>query len=72
MATVLEKYTTEEQRSGVRLLWAKGPSAKDIHKEMIPVYVGKCLSRKAIHNCVEKCSKISLMTKRLKQECGSG
>jgi hypothetical protein len=35
-------------------LWAKGLNAKDIHKEMCPVYVGKCLSRKAVHNWVEK------------------
>jgi hypothetical protein len=31
-------------------LWAKGFNAKDIHKEMFPVYDGKCLSRKAVHN----------------------
>jgi hypothetical protein len=72
MVTVFEKYTTEEQRSVVRLLWAKIQSAKDINREMFPVYVGKCLSRKAIHNCVEKRSKFSLMTKVLKRECGSG
>jgi hypothetical protein len=53
MATVLE-YITEEQRSVVRFLWAKGPNAKDIHKEKIPVYGGKCLSRKAVHNWVKK------------------
>jgi hypothetical protein len=34
MATVLEKCTREEQRSGVPFLWAKGLNAKDIHKEM--------------------------------------
>jgi hypothetical protein len=48
MATVLE-YTTEEQRCVVRFLWAKGLNAKDINKEMFPVYGGKCLSRKAFH-----------------------
>jgi hypothetical protein len=32
MATVLELRTTEEQRSIVHFLWAKGPRAKDIHK----------------------------------------
>jgi hypothetical protein len=32
---------------------AKGLNAKDIHKEMFPVYGGKFLSRKAIHNWVE-------------------
>jgi hypothetical protein len=37
-------------------LWAKELSAKDIHKEMLPVYGGKCLSRKAVHNWVEKFS----------------
>jgi hypothetical protein len=37
-------------------LWAKGHSAEDIHKEMFPVYGGKCLSRKAVHNWVEKFS----------------
>jgi hypothetical protein len=30
-------------------LWAKGLNAKDIHKDMFPVYGGKCLSRKAVH-----------------------
>jgi hypothetical protein len=40
----------------VRFLWAKGLNLKDIHKEMFPVYGGKCLSRKAVHNWVEKFS----------------
>jgi hypothetical protein len=34
MATVLEEYTPEEQRSVVRFLWTKGLNAKDIHKEI--------------------------------------
>jgi hypothetical protein len=37
-------------------LWAKGPDAKDIHKEMFPVYGGNCLSRKAVDNWVENLS----------------
>jgi hypothetical protein len=37
-------------------LWAKGLTAKDIHKEMFRVYGGKCLPRKVFHNCVEKFS----------------
>jgi hypothetical protein len=32
MATVHEECSTEEQRSVVRFLWAKGLNAKDIHK----------------------------------------
>jgi hypothetical protein len=31
---VLEEYITEEQRSVVHFLWAEGPNAKDIQKEM--------------------------------------
>jgi transposase len=54
MTTVLAEFTTEEQRSVVRFLWAKGLNVNDVHKEMFPVYVGKCLSRKAIHNWIEK------------------
>jgi hypothetical protein len=50
MATVLEKCTTEVQRSVVCFLWAKGLNVKDIHKEKFPVYGGKCLSCKAVHN----------------------
>jgi hypothetical protein len=59
MVTVLEGvipiaaavYTTEEQNFVVLFfLWAKGLNAKDILKEMFPVYGGKCLSCKAIHN----------------------
>jgi hypothetical protein len=40
MATVLEGCTDEEQRSVVRFSWAKGLNAKDIHKEIFPVYGG--------------------------------
>jgi hypothetical protein len=38
----------------VRFLWAKGLNVKDIHREMYPIYGGKCLSRKAVHSLVEK------------------
>jgi hypothetical protein len=65
---VLEECTIEEQRSGVRFLWAKGLIAKDIHKEMFPVCGEKCLSPKAVHNWVANVS----LTKRLKRGCGSG
>jgi hypothetical protein len=49
MATVLEVRITEEQHFVVRSLLAKGLNAKDIRKEMFPVYGGKCLSSKAVH-----------------------
>jgi hypothetical protein len=56
MATMLEEYTTEEQHSVVRYLWAIGLNAKDIHKEMFPAYGGKWFSHKVVHNWVEKLS----------------
>jgi hypothetical protein len=56
IATVLENHTTKEQHSVVRFLWAKGLNAKNIHKEMFPVYGGKCSSHKAVHNWVDKFS----------------
>jgi hypothetical protein len=47
----LEEYTTEEQRSIVRFFGgAKELNAQDINKEMLPLYSGKCLSHKAVHN----------------------
>jgi hypothetical protein len=58
MATVLEEYTTEEQHFVMGfILWAKQLNEKDVHKEIFMVYGGKCLSRKAIHNWIEKFSK---------------
>jgi hypothetical protein len=35
MATMLEEYATEEQRSVVRFLWAKGLNSKDINKKSL-------------------------------------
>jgi hypothetical protein len=50
MATVLQEYTTKEQCSLVHFLWSRGLNAKDIHKEMFPVYDGKHLLHKVVHN----------------------
>jgi hypothetical protein len=56
MATVLKKCTTVEQRSDGRFCGQKDPNAKDIQKEVLPVYGGKRLSRKVVHNWVQKFS----------------
>jgi hypothetical protein len=40
MATVLEGCNTEEQRSVVSFLWAKGLTAKDMNKEVLSATVG--------------------------------
>jgi hypothetical protein len=50
-------------------LWAKRLNVKDIHKEIFPVYDGKCMSRKAFHSWL---ANVSIMMKRLKRRCGSG
>jgi transposase len=57
MATVLEECTTERQRSVVRFfVCAEELNAKASHREMFPFYGGKCLSRNAVRNWVEKFS----------------
>jgi hypothetical protein len=56
-------------------LWAKLLNAKNIDKDIFPVYGGKCLSRKAVHNWVGKTTLVAnvpLITRRLKSRCGSG
>jgi hypothetical protein len=39
--------------------WANGLNAKDVHKEMSPVYGGKCLSHKVVHNFSQGHSKVT-------------
>ena len=56
MAAPLNTCITIEQRGVVRFLWAKGMAAKDIHKEMLPMYGEHCLSRQAVRNWVQKFS----------------
>jgi hypothetical protein len=51
-------YYQRAELSCAFFLWKKGLNAKDIHKEMFPVYGGKCLSHKAVHNWVEKHGKL--------------
>jgi len=48
MAAPMNTCTTKEQRGVVRFLWAKVMAAKDIHKEMLPMYDEHCLSRQAV------------------------
>jgi hypothetical protein len=66
MTTLLEGVL---RKSSVQLRVFMGErfTEKYIHKEMFPVYGGKLLSRKAVHNRVVN---ISLMTKRLKGRFG--
>jgi hypothetical protein len=55
MATVLEVHTTEEQRFLVRF-WGPKTSLQRLFIRKFPVYAGKCLSLKVVHNWVEKFS----------------
>jgi hypothetical protein len=52
---MLKEYTAERQSSVVRFM-GKGPNVKVILKEMFLVHGGKCLSRKAVHNVVDRFS----------------
>jgi transposase-like protein len=52
----------------VRFLWAKGLNAKDIHKEMFPIYSGKCLLHTTIHNWVVKHGKYFADDKEVETE----
>ena len=44
----MKTFTTIEQHGVVRFLWAKDVAAKDIHKEMLPMYGEHYLSRQAV------------------------
>jgi len=48
MAAALNTCTTIEQRGVVRISWAKDMAAKDIYKEMLPMYGEHCLSCQAV------------------------
>jgi hypothetical protein len=75
VTTVLEEYISEEQHSLTCLLLAKGLNANYIHKEMLPIYGGKCLSHKEFTAGYLKTTLVAnilLMTKRLKQRYGNG
>ncbi|BFZ08992.1 hypothetical protein BsWGS_12031 [Bradybaena similaris] len=56
MVIVFTACTTEQQCAVVHFWGAKVLPAKDIHKEMFPIYADKCLSRKVVHSWVEKFS----------------
>ena len=57
MAAPLNMCTTIEQRGVVRFSWAEDMAAKDIHKEMLPMYGEHCPSHQVVHNWVQKFSK---------------
>jgi hypothetical protein len=54
MATVTEGVYYRKALFYCASLWAAGLNAKAIHEEMFPVYGGKYMSRKAVHNWVQK------------------
>jgi len=47
MAAPMNTCTMIEQRGVVQFLWAKDMAAKDIHKEMLPMYSEHFLSHQA-------------------------
>ena len=72
MAAHLNTCTMIEQRGVVRFLWAKDMAAKNIHKEMLPVYGEHCLSSQAtLYNNIFQGNAFLTMT-RLKELCARG
>jgi hypothetical protein len=69
MTIMPEVYTTKEQHSEVCVFffffwWAKGLNAKDIHKEMLPVYGGKCCMKQLttrLRNSLKDVQKLQMM-----------
>jgi hypothetical protein len=63
IVTVLEGILPKSSFLLCISLRARELTAKDIHREIYLIYGGKCLSRKAVHNWVEKfsqgCSKVA-------------
>jgi hypothetical protein len=55
-APLMSTCTKIEQRDVVRFFFLFNMEAKDIHKEMLPMYGEHCLSRQAVHNWVQKFS----------------
>jgi hypothetical protein len=53
-------------------LWARGLNAKNIEKEMFPIYIGKCLSRKAVYNWGQKRDKRFVDDEEVETEVRSG
>jgi hypothetical protein len=54
MVTMLGRVYYQRAALLCIFLWAKGLTAKDIHKEMFPVFGGKCTVHKVVHMWVEK------------------
>jgi hypothetical protein len=74
MATVLEEYTTDEQRSVVRFLWAKELNAKKkkiFLKKCFTFMVGSVFRVERFTSGSRNMANVTLMTKKLKRRCGS-
>jgi hypothetical protein len=52
--------------------WAKELNAKDSHKEIFPVYSGKCLSRKAVETGSRNSLKDVRISHMMKRRCKIG
>jgi hypothetical protein len=71
MVIVFEEYTTEEQRSVVRFLWAKGLNAKDIPKKCFLFTVGSVFRVKRFTTVLRNSFK-DVRCQMMKRSCGSG
>jgi hypothetical protein len=72
MTTVLEEYTTEEQRYVVRLCGQNDSMQSIFIKKYILLIVGSVCRVKQFTTGLRKVANVSVMTKGLKRRCGSG
>jgi hypothetical protein len=54
VTTVLQEGTITDQHGVVQFLEVKQYSAKDIHKDMLPLYRKNCMLSKVVYNWVEE------------------
>ena len=54
MDAPLPQCTREEQRTVVRFLWSKGSPGAEIHKRLLAQYGGNALSKRMVHEWIEK------------------
>jgi hypothetical protein len=62
MATTLEKWSREEVRGVVRILWAKHVYPVEIHRQMIEVYGDGVMSVQHVRKWCREFERTSMMT----------
>ena len=54
MDALLAQCTREQQRAVIQFLWPAGSSGAEIHKRLLAQYEDNALSKRTIHEWIEK------------------